>query len=122
MADRALAAEFVLRCFHARTAAHLLHLKTRSFAEHKALNDFYDGIVPLVDEFAESYQGEEGLITGYKPGFAIPTDALKLLNDLDEWIEDNREGISCGDSALGNLVDNVSALIDQTIYKLRFLS
>lgn len=122
MADRAIAAEFVLRCFHARTAAHLLHLKTRSFAEHKALNDFYDAVVPLVDTFAESYQGDEGLLTGYKPGFTIPTESLPMLKTLDDWIEEHRSEIACDDPALEALVDDVSALIDQTMYKLRFLS
>lgn len=122
MAERALAAEFVLRCFHARTAAHLLHLKTRSYAEHKALNDFYDAIVPAVDAFAEAYQGYEGLLTGYKPGFSVPIDAKRLLEELGDWIRDNRDDISCDDSALANLVDNVTSLIDGTLYKLRFLS
>ena len=45
--------ELILRCFHARTNAHVLHLTTRSFAAHKALNEFYDGVVELADEIAE---------------------------------------------------------------------
>lgn len=122
MADRTVAAEFVLRCFHARTAAHILHLKTRSYAEHKALNEFYDEIIPLADSFAEAYQGEYGLLTGYEPGFRIPTTALNLFDSLDEWIEENREEIACGESSLEALVDDISTLIDQTTYKLRFLS
>lgn len=40
--------ELILRCFHARTNAHVLHLTTRSFAAHKALNEFYDGVVDHV--------------------------------------------------------------------------
>ena len=41
--------EFILLCFHARTNAHVLHLETRSYAAHKALNEFYDEIVDLAD-------------------------------------------------------------------------
>lgn len=122
MADRSVAAEFVLRCFHARTAAHILHLKTRSYATHKALNDFYDAIIPLVDAFAEAYQGGYGLIAGYKPGFSIPTDETETLKTLCAWVEKNRSEIACGSPALEALVDDVTTLIDQTIYKLRFLS
>lgn len=122
MAERSVAAEFVLRCFHARTATHILHLKTRSYAEHKALNDFYDAIVPLTDAFAEAYQGGYGLISGYKAGFTIPTEAVSLLNTLGEWIDTNRSEIACGDPSLEALVDDVTALVDGTLYKLRFLS
>ena len=57
-----MARELILSCFHARTVAHLLHLTTRSYAAHKALNEFYDEIIDLVDSFAEAYQGEYGLI------------------------------------------------------------
>jgi len=122
MAERAAAAEFVLRCFHARTSAHILHLKTRSYAEHKALNDFYDGITPLIDTYAEAYQGGYGLLSGYKPGFTIPTESVPLLKDLGEWVDKNRTAITCGDPSLAALVDNVTGLIDSTLYKLRFLS
>ena len=41
--------EFIILCFHARTNAHVLHLQTRSYAAHKALNEFYDEIVELAD-------------------------------------------------------------------------
>ena len=39
--------ELIVRCFHARTNAHILHLQTRSYATHVALNEFYDEIVTL---------------------------------------------------------------------------
>lgn len=37
-----LAGEFIMRLFHSRTVAHVLHLKTRSYAAHKALQKFYE--------------------------------------------------------------------------------
>ncbi len=39
------AAELVARCFAARTAAHFAHLKSKGYACHMALNEFYDSIV-----------------------------------------------------------------------------
>jgi len=42
------------------TSIHQLHLKVTgpgSFAAHKALNEFYDGMPNLVDAVAEQYQG-----------------------------------------------------------------
>lgn len=114
--------EFIMRCFHARTSAHVLHLKTRSYAMHKALNEFYDGIVPLVDDFAEAYQGDYGLIESYPPKYTPYDDALKMLDDLSKWIEVSRGGICDEDDTyLQNIIDEVVQLIRSTQYKLRFL-
>lgn len=117
------AAELVMRCFHARTAAHVFHLGTKSYAEHKALNDFYDEIVDLVDTFAETYQGLYGLLplngTAYAPGM----NPKAMLAGLLGWIQANRyEAAAKTDTALQNIIDEVVALIAQTSYKLKFLS
>ena len=52
----------VQKMFEARQVAHNCHLKTKSFAEHKALGGFYEKVLGLVDEFVESYQGQYGLL------------------------------------------------------------
>lgn len=118
--------QLILRLFHARTVAHLLHLQTRSYAAHKALNEFYDGIVPAADAIAEAYQGDYGLIEpdAYKAPFEVPpTDsALVYLDDLGDWIAKNRSKFwDADDTYLSNLLDVVMELIRSTQYKLRFL-
>lgn len=116
------AGELVMRCLHARTTAHVLHLKTKSYATHKALNDFYDGIVDLVDSFAEAYQGEYGLIEHYNFKYVPYSDALEMLADLSDWIERNKDNICDEDDTyLQNVVDEIMALIRSTQYKLKFL-
>lgn len=116
------AGELVMRCFHARTVAHVLHLKTRSYATHKALNDFYDEIVPLADSFAEAYQGDYGLIQDYPARFQMHTDPLDMLSTLSEWISKHRhECCDEDDTYLQNIIDEIVALIRGTQYKLRFL-
>ena len=55
-------ADFVGTLFLARDVAHSVHLNTRSFAKHSALNSFYDEVIELADKFAEAYQGRHGLI------------------------------------------------------------
>ena len=55
-------ADFVGTLFLARDVAHSVHLNTRSYAKHVALNEFYDSIVDLADKFAEAYQGRHGMI------------------------------------------------------------
>ena len=112
--------ELIMRCFHARTNAHVLHLSTRSYATHKALNDFYDEIVDLADSLAEAYIGEHGLIGTFPPRYTPVDDPLKLVTELADWIEGHRE--QCGEeSHLQNTIDEIVGLCRSTAYKLRFL-
>ena len=114
--------ELIIKLFHARTNAHILHLKTRNYAQHKALNDFYDGIVDLADTLAEAYQGDYGIIEGYPPRYVPHNDGLELMTELGTWIEANRHKLWDGDdSYLESLVDEIVTCIRQTQYKLRFL-
>jgi len=115
------ASELVMTFFHARTTAHVLHLKTRSFATHKALNDFYDAVVGLTDSYAEVAQGEYGLLPLSPLRYEPAPDGLALMDELDSWLKKNRK--QCGeDSHLQNIIDELQALVRETQYKLKFLS
>jgi hypothetical protein len=122
MADAKLAGQLVMKLFHARTNAHVLHLSTRSYAQHKALDDFYSGIVDLADSFAECYQGKYDLIP--VEGKYIQHDKpIAMLTELRTWIGENRSKVlDAKDTELSNLLDEVISLIDGTLYKLRFLA
>jgi hypothetical protein len=116
-------AEFIYRLLHARTNAHILHLGTRSYAQHVALAEFYERIVDLADQIAEAYQGEHGLIdfTG-KTRFAQMGDAVAMISELKEWVEQNRyEAIEAEATCLQNVVDEVVHLCATTLYKLKVL-
>lgn len=113
------AGELIMRLFHSRTITHVLHLKTRSYAAHKALNKYYDAVVDLADEFAEAYIGCCGMIEDYPPRFVMVQDASAHLDDLYDYVSDAREG--CDESHLQNILDEVLSLIDGTRYKLKFL-
>ena len=56
------ACDFVGIFFLARDVTHSVHLNTRSYSKHKALQKFYENIIDLADSFAEAYQGRHGLI------------------------------------------------------------
>lgn len=109
-----------MRCFHARTNAHILHLKTQSYAQHVALNEFYDGIIPLADKFAESYIGAHGLIDEYNGRYSPRSTSLAAVKELTDWIEKNRMEV-CEHSTCQNIIDEILALGYSTIYKLKFL-
>ena len=118
------AADFVGHLFLARDVAHSVHLNTRSYAKHKALRHFYDGIVDLADKFAEAYQGRHGLI-----GPISLMSAKNTSNILDFMQGQMTEIDNCRyevcdktDTPLQNIIDEISGLYLSTIYKLKFLA
>lgn len=117
------AGELIGRCFAARTAAHIAHLRTRSYSAHMALQSFYEGVIPLVDTYAEAYQGHFGAIEVWPtvPVPTVQTDTVAVLKELIEWLVKSREACSKGRTDLANLMDELSTLCAQTVYKLTTL-
>lgn len=117
-------AEFVGMLFLARDVAHSVHLNTRSFAKHSALNEFYDGIVDLADKFAEAYQGKYGLIGPIALMSAKKTgNIVQFLEDQVEELNDMRYKVvekEC--TPLQNIIDEIFGLYYSTLYKLKFLA
>lgn len=115
------APEMISRLMVARNAAHMAHLQTTSFAQHKALDDFYSDIVGLLDSFAETYQGIFGLIKKY-PEVGFPSGpADKWIESLRTWLKKDRNTSCRGETALENIHDEIQALCASTVYKLRYL-
>lgn len=111
----------VARCFAARTAAHMAHFKTRSYSQHMALQTFYEDILDPVDEFCEVYMGFSGRIASY-PAVPVPTtEPIVFINDLAEWLEEHRSECSDAHPSLGNIIDNISAVCAQAVYRLENL-
>lgn len=113
--------KLIMELFHARTTAHVLHLRSRSYAQHVALQGFYDEIIPLADTLAEVYQGEYGLIETYPPKYSPYTDPILLMDDLRECVDECSKEFDEADSHLRNICDEIRTLIASTSYKLRFL-
>lgn len=119
----ASAGSYIGLLMRSRTQAHIFHLDTSSFAMHKALEQYYTGIVPLVDKYAETYMGKYGKIN--------------KLNGVNNSINRNKGSNILGyfmtlrtkiqamdlpkDSALKNIEDEIMSLIDSTVYMLRNL-
>jgi len=115
--------------FHSRTQAHVYHLGVKgpgSYAAHKALNEYYDEIVDIIDGLVESYQGKNGLIQ-FQDVEGIDTNCeinniikyyIKLIAALDKL----RKGENLQDSWIQNQLDNVEELLYSTKYKLENLA
>ena len=117
-------ADFIGTLFLARDVTHSVHLNTRSYAKHVALNEFYDSIVDLADKFAEAYQGRHGLIGPITLMSAKKTtDVIEFLKDSLADIEDMRyKVVEKDDTALQNIIDEIVGQYLSTLYKLRFLA
>ena len=115
-------AKFLSTLFNSRDQAHIFHLQTSSYAAHKALNKYYDEIVDLIDTYAETCQGRYGIIRGYTPQkqYFENDEVLKYFSGLATYIDSVRGSLP-KDTDLNNVVDEISGLVNSTIYKLKFL-
>jgi hypothetical protein len=117
-------ADFIGILFLARDVTHSVHLNTRSFSKHEALNIFYNRIVGAADDFAEAYQGRHGLIGPITLRSAKKTtNVIEFLEESLAEIEGARYNVcDKSDSSLQQLIDNIIEVYLRTLYKLRFLA
>ena len=113
-------AALIMQLFHARTNAHVLHLRTRSYAAHKALNEFYEEVVGLADDLAESYQGRNGIQDYPELPYKQEGDAILMIKSLRRYIDENRL-MMCSHSEIQNKIDEIVSLLNSTLYKLENL-
>jgi len=118
------ACDFVGILFLARDVTHSVHLNTRSYSKHKALQKFYENIIDLADSFAEAYQGRHGLIGPISLMSAKKTsNVVEFLESQLAEIENARyDVVDKSDSTMQQLIDNIIELYLSTLYKLRFLA
>jgi hypothetical protein len=101
----------------------VFHWQTKSFAQHKAFGEAYEGLDGLIDEFVEVYQGKNGIQN--------PADGLKIkLENLDdnpvdmidvfiEFLKDELPGeLEKDDTDLLNIRDEMMGLLNKTKYLL----
>ena len=114
-------ADFLGVLMSTRTAAHELHLQQTgpgSFARHAALGELYALIGGLVDDLAEVYQGDYGVITFYHERFSLAgSDPVGFVTAVRDYIDGARGALPQA-SHLQNIVDEIRALVARTRYKL----
>jgi hypothetical protein len=114
---------FIGKLFQLRDEIHINHLRVTgpgSFAAHKALNKFYDGILDLTDSLIESYQGKYGIIEIVVPS-ASKSDSIKCLEELVKLTDDGAVYKMFKETWIQNQIDEISTLTYQTLYKLKNL-
>lgn len=113
--------ELLCEMLEASAQAKVFHWQTVSLSEHQSLGEFYEAFNDLMDKFIESYQGCYGRIMmgcdlEVKP---YTMDApITFLESFKSYISGGARMLVIGNSALTNILDEISGLIDQTIYRL----
>jgi hypothetical protein len=114
--------EFGMCMLNAVTAGHIHHLTTDSFSQHMALGDFYLGIEALSDSFIEAYQGKYSKIIFAEKALFLGENGLELVGYVSKELAMYRAMPGFPqDSEMQNIADEIAALCDSTMYKLRFL-
>lgn len=100
---------------------HIFHNQTSSFSEHMALGGYYDDVLDLIDRIAETYTALYGEITGYTShpynDWVSTDETINYFKALYQYVQTNRSIFK--DSFLQNIVDELSELIAQTLFKLK---
>jgi hypothetical protein len=96
------------------------HHQTTSFSEHKALNNYYDEIVPLLDGLIESVQGVYPRIGSYT--LSNPVDwsegySTTYFKGLYDYVQKHRTMVY-QETWVQNQIDEISQLIAETLYQL----
>jgi len=105
--------------FAIRDMAHLLHLRTTSYAAHVALGDYYGELLGHIDALAEGYQSE-GLLDITIPSISISgMTPQTFIKNVYIKVEEMRE--KCMHNWAINIYDDILTLTAGTMYKLNHL-
>lgn len=113
--------EFLSTLNSAKQQSIFWHNQTTEYPAHKTLNGFYDEIVGLLDGLVESTAGIYGRPQGYSvvepTDWTSTDDTIVYFQNLYKYVEETRKGLY-SESWIQNQIDEISALIAQTIYLL----
>lgn len=113
-----MAEKYIGLLMSSRNQAHSFHLTTNSYAEHKALQAYYEGIIPLADAWAEAYMGKYGRINRINLNKGYLKDPKKAKMYFKTLFERIHKIKLPKDSYLKNIQDEIDALIKTTLYML----
>lgn len=113
--------DFVGLLFQSRDIAHILHLYTNKYATHKTLNEYYDGILNLIDVLVEQYQGIYGKIKISIPSSDSSYVIENVISKLNLNLIQLKKTLNENEGSIANTLDTIQELFSTTIYKLKEL-
>jgi hypothetical protein len=103
----------------------LYHFSTMKYSTHKILDDFHGGLSDLVDKLLEVYIGRYNKqpLEIFEINMKATTDISNLISYLEterEVIRGIRNKAFKTNSEIQNIIDEIIALFDRTIYLCNF--
>ena len=97
------------------------HNQTTSFSEHKTLDSFYSELIGLLDGLVESTAGIYGRPQDYSSfepvNYESNSQVITYFKKVYDYVESQRASIY-QETWIQNQVDEISALVASTLYKL----
>lgn len=108
--------------FRMANVVKLAHLSVQgpgSYASHTALSDLYDALSDYGDKITETHQGSVAKILQLSIGATSTSpDILSLIRSSKDYINSSKSIFS---EDIQNMIDELIAVYNKTIYKLTFL-
>lgn len=122
-ATNPMAALFV-KLLWTRDQAHIFHWQTKSFAQHEALGEFYEGFIEMADELAETIMGKRGRFSMGTLGATITLEDysdIALQGYITECCNFFEEEITTiispeENDAIYNIVDDIKTALNKIKY------
>lgn len=123
MEPNELGGELMKYFSRANIQARVWHLQTESFAEHKALDEFYTAIGDFQDALLEEYQGYYKTRISGEMNFTVDTvwaegKSLKFLEGFSNYLHEVYKHTYLQPGCLKNLMDEINGLVSKTLYLL----
>jgi hypothetical protein len=101
----------------------LFHWTTKKYSSHKALDDLHKNLSEDIDKFVEVYIGKNNLNSNGISNINITMNAQTMEeNDVKEYLKNQTEVLrkirSKSSTELQNIIDNMTANINQSLYLL----
>lgn len=113
---------FCLQSMRMYVNVHLWHFQTGSYAEHEALEDYYEDLFELTDSFVEGTIANQGSLScdhSYNLEILPYSEMLDEIESYKELVESHKEAID--DEGMVNILDDILTLTDEVLYKLKNL-
>ena len=99
----------------------LYHFSTMKYSTHKTLDDFHEDLSDIVDKLLEVYIGRfsKQPLEIFEINMKATTDISNLLSYLErerDTVRGIRNKTFKGNSEIQNIIDEIIALFDRTIY------
>ena len=106
--------------FQSRDFAHFKHLQSKSYAEHMALKEYYEGVIDMIDDLAELHM-KTGDIINCPSTIEIPkVNAVDYFDKLSAMLASMTKDAALRED-LKNILVDILSIVNKLLYKIKIL-